>query len=797
MADSSEDERRRTETLWFSEAATIDIPQIAKVAAVSVDLRDGFRNERRSPEYRAIHGLSPDANDTHDDWVARLHPEDRARTVQQFLDAVKGTAEQFSYQYRIIRPSDGQVRWIATVARIERGPDRQPLRLVGAHIDITDLVVAKEALRESEGRFRLIANSAPVPMWVTKVDRTRAFANQAYLEFLGVPYEQALAFDWRTILHPDDVDRIVKESVAGEATLKPFVLEGRYRRADGQWRWMRSESQPRWDPTGQHIGFIGVAHDVTVAKEAERELRLVNDTLEQRIAERTVQLQSNEAQMRAIFETSNQYQGLLDLQGNVVYANATALAGIRASIWDVAGKPFWDSPWFAATEGTREAVINAFAAAVKGESVRAEMQLNLPTGERFFDFTMRPVFDQHGAVSGVLPEAVDITERRQAEEALRQSQKMDAVGQLTGGVAHDFNNLLTIIRSATDFLRRRELSEDRRRRYIDAISDTVDRASKLTGQLLAFARRQPLTPQVFDVGSQIETIAQLIRPLMGGRIQINVELGDIRCFATADVAQFETALVNLAVNARDAMAGEGSLAISVNAVDAIPALRGHASRDGQFVAVTVTDTGSGIAADKLDAIFEPFFTTKDVGKGTGLGLSQALGFAKQSGGDIKVTSTPAKGSTFTIYLPQAESPAAGAEAAAVGAEASMSGRGHCVLVVEDNEDVGRFSTELLQDLGYAIKWAVNAREALATLAEDEFAFDLVFSDVIMPGMNGVELATVIRERYPGLPVVLTSGYSSVLADHAHRGFELIQKPYSVEALSRTLRKAISERRPVE
>ena len=797
MADSSEDERRRTETLSFSEAASIDISQIAKVAAVSVDLRDGFRNERRSPEYRAIHGLPPDVHDTHEDWVARLHPEDRARTVQQFLDAVKGTAEQFSYQYRIIRPSDGQIRWIATVARIERGPDRQPLRLVGAHIDITDLAVAKEALRESEERFRLIANSAPVPMWVTKVDRTRAFANQAYLEFLGVPYEQALAFDWRTILHPDDADRIVKESGAGEATLKPFVLEGRYRRADGLWRWMRSESQPRWDPTGNHIGFIGVAHDVTVAKEAERELRLVNDTLEQRIAERTAQLQSNEAQMRAIFETSNQYQGLLDLQGNVVYANATALAGIRASAQDVTGKPFWDSPWFAATEGMREVVIDAFGAVVRGESVRTEMLLNLPTGERFFDFTMRPVFDQHGAVSGVLPEAMDITERRQAEEALRQSQKMDAVGQLTGGVAHDFNNLLTIIRSATDFLRRRELSEDRRRRYIDAISDTVDRASKLTGQLLAFARRQPLTPQVFDVGSQVESIAQLIRPLMGGRIQIKVELGDIRCFATADVAQFEAALVNLAVNARDAMAGEGSLSISVNAVDAVPALRGHASRDGQFVAISVTDTGSGIAADKLDAIFEPFFTTKDVGKGTGLGLSQALGFAKQSGGDIKVTSTPAKGSAFTIYLPQAESPAAGAEAAAVGAEASMSGRGHCVLVVEDNEDVGRFSTELLQDLGYAIKWAVNAREALATLAEDEFAFDLVFSDVIMPGMNGVELATVIRERYPGLPVVLTSGYSSVLADNAHRGFELIQKPYSVEALSRTLRKAISERRPLE
>jgi PAS domain S-box-containing protein len=805
MAGVSEDELRRgTEAptvsglpLGDQASEPADVRQVAKVAAITVDLRDGFRNEKRSPEYRAIHGLPPDGDDTHEDWVARLHPDDRDRTVQYFLDAVNGTADQISYQYRIVRPSDGQVRWIATEARIERSPDGRPLWLIGAHIDITELALARETLRESEERFRLIANSAPVPMWVSKTDRTRAFANQAYLDFLGVPYEQALAFDWRKILHPEDADRIVKESIAGEASLKPFALEARYHRADGQWRWMRSESQPRWDPTGRHIGFIGVAHDVTAAKEAERELRRINETLEERIRERTSQLQSNEAQLRAIFETSNQYQLLLDLQGRILYANTTALAGIRARAREVAGKPFWDAPWFSGTEGMREVVLNAYGAAANGESVRREMRLNLPAGERFFDFSMRPVFDQYGAVSAVLPEAVDITERRQAEEALRQSQKMDAVGQLTGGVAHDFNNLLTIIRSATDFLRRRELAEDRRQRYIDAISDTVDRASKLTGQLLAFARRQPLTPQVFNVGSQVESIAQLIRPLMGGRVQIKLDLRDPQRFATADVAQFETALVNLAVNARDAMAEGGDLLISVDAVDAIPALRGHAGRPGQFVAVSVMDNGSGIAADKLDAIFEPFFTTKDVGKGTGLGLSQALGFAKQSGGEIRVTSALGDGSTFTIYLPQADCPADGQEVAAASAEAAMSGRGHCVLVVEDNEEVGQFSTELLHDLGYAIKWVANAREALAALAEDEFAYDLVFSDVIMPGMNGVELATVIRDRYPGLPVVLTSGYSSVLAENAHRGFELIQKPYSVEALSRTLRKAIAERRPVE
>jgi CheY-like chemotaxis protein len=207
----------------------------------------------------------------------------------------------------------------------------------------------------------------------------------------------------------------------------------------------------------------------------------------------------------------------------------------------------------------------------------------------------------------------------------------------------------------------------------------------------------------------------------------------------------------------------------------------------------MTDTGTGIEPDRLEAIFEPFFTTKEVGKGTGLGLSQAFGFAKQSDGDIEVTSTPGKGATFTIYLPRASAPASEVEAAAAHSESATTGRGYRVLVVEDNDEVGQFSMELLEDLGYAAKRVANADAALAILAEDEFAADLVFSDVIMPGMNGVELAGLIRARYPGLPVVLTSGYSNVLAENAHRGFDLIQKPYSVESLSRILRKAISEK----
>ena len=786
--------------LSASEQALIDrerelaeVQRIAKVGGVVVDLAAGFRNHR-SPEYLAIHGLPPEAvNETHEDWVRRLHPEDRERAERQFLDLVKGTSDRYSAEYRIIRPNDGEVRWIAAEGRIERDASGRAVRMVGAHIDITDRAVAREMLRESEQRFKLIADSAPVPIWVTRLDRTRSFANRAYCDFLGLSYEDALQFDWRSIIHPDDVAEVVRNSIAGEASLQPFVLEGRYRRADGQWRWIRSESQPRWDPTGRHIGFIGVAHDITSAKQAEIDLRNVNDTLERLIAQRTAQLHSSESQLRAILETTNQYQGLLDLKGRLLYVNGTALAGIAAEPAQVLGALFWKTPWFASASGASEAIERAFHSACAGETARVDLELPLSAGSRHIDFSLRPVSDAQGGIMAVLAEGIDSTERRRNEEALRQAQKMEAVGQLTGGVAHDFNNLLTIIRSAVDFLRRRDLPEERRRRYVDAISDTADRASKLTGQLLAFARRQPLSPVVFDVAGQVQSIANLIRPLVGSRVEIDVDTGSGPNYAIADVGQFETALVNLAVNGRDAMNGEGRLSIALHRVDEIPPVRSQPARPGAFVAVSVTDSGSGIAPSNLDVIFEPFFTTKEVGRGTGLGLSQAFGFAKQSGGEISVHSTLGEGATFTLYLPQAQAPEQ-IVAAKLSRTDPAGGLGHRILVVEDNVEVGKFSTELLQDLGYTIKWAKSADEALAALAEDEFAFDLVFSDVIMPGKNGVELATIVRERYPGLPVVLTSGYSSVLAENAHQGFELVQKPYSVEAISRVLRRAISERR---
>ena len=243
----------------------------------------------------------------------------------------------------------------------------------------------------------------------------------------------------------------------------------------------------------------------------------------------------------------------------------------------------------------------------------------------------------------------------------------------------------------------------------------MERASKLTTQLLAFARRQPLKPQLFDVGQQVEGFAQMVRPLVGSRIRVETEIADPQSFTVADIAQFETALINLVVNARDAMHGEGELEISVRKVDRLLTwMACYPGRAGSFVAISVRDTGTGIAPVNLTAIFEPFFTTKEVGKGTGLGLSQAFGFAKQSGGDIAVASHLGQGSTFTIYLPEAIEPAPQEKRTIAREEAATSDRPYRVLVVEDNDEVGRFSTGLLEDLGYVVKRACNASEAIST-----------------------------------------------------------------------------------
>lgn len=387
--------------------------------------------------------------------------------------------------------------------------------------------------------------------------------------------------------------------------------------------------------------------------------------------------------------------------------------------------------------------------------------------------------------------AQEVNERATTEEALRQSQKMEVVGQLTGGVAHDFNNLLTIIRTSVDLLRRPGLSEERRGRYVDAVSDTVDRASKLTGQLLAFARRQTLQPEVFDIADRLHSIAEMVDTVTGSRIHVATVIEESRCLVKADLSQFETAILNMAVNARDAMQGEGTLTLRLECSKSMPAIRGHAPAPGPFVVVSLSDTGQGIAPEHLSKIFEPFFTTKEVGKGTGLGLSQVFGFAKQSGGDVTVTSTLGAGTTFRLYLPQAAE-STETKVAENQTLPAINGGGQNVLVVEDNLEVGHFAMTVLRDLGYETTWATNAEEALDQLAKDERTFDVVFSDVVMPGTDGIELAKRLRESLPNLPVVLASGYSQILALEGTQGFELLPKPYSADQLSAALQHVIAK-----
>lgn len=482
---------------------------------------------------------------------------------------------------------------------------------------------------------------------------------------------------------------------------------------------------------------------------------------------------------------------------------------------DALGQPFneiWQEAW---------PEISPIAdAAFAGEATFIEnFPLTIERGgapeQAYFTFCYSPIRDVQGKVVGMLDTVTEttatvvlsqrltelntsleqrVTERTtlltQTEAALRQSQKLEAIGQLTGGVAHDFNNLLTIIRSSVDFLRMPSLSEERRQRYMSAVTDTVDRAGKLTSQLLAFARRQPLNPEVFDAGLRVKNIGEMLETVTGARIHVHVELPGQPCYIRADSSQFETALINIALNARDAMNGQGSLTLRLDADQALPSIRGDAGSRQAFIAISLTDTGSGIPGETFERIFEPFFTTKEVGKGTGLGLSQVFGFAKQSGGNVDVASQVGQGTVFTLYLPQVvpeesfqrDTP----DTCGLITECAQ----RHILVVEDNLEVGRFANQILQDLGYQTTWATNAEQALELAGADALGFDAVFSDVVMPGITGVALARELRRRRPGLPVVLTSGYSEELAESGYEGLVFLPKPYSADQVSQVLAKAL-------
>ncbi len=679
----------------------------------------------------------------------------------------------FTFSYTALRDDDGKAAGFYCAAT-----------------ETTEQVKQAEQLAQSEKRLQLALSAGRgIGAWDWDIPNDRVVADERFARLYGVDPDQAARgaplAEFFTAVHPDDLPGLQAAIAHTLATGDTFSEEYRLVKPDGTARWVIAEGRPIMDAQGRPQRFPGVCFDVTDRREAENALRRLNAELERRVIERT--------QARGItWQVSPDLLGALNSEGYFETSNPAWQSLLGWSEAEVAATSIWELLHPEDLERTR----TGFALTQIGQPA-----IKFPNRYRCKDGSYRwiswiGVFeDGYVYCSGrdITDEVAGAEELRLAHEQLRQSQKLEAIGQLTGGVAHDFNNLLTVIRGSIDMLRREGLNDARRARYVDAIGDTADRAAKLTAQLLAFARRQALRPETFDVRDSLNAILTVVRSLTGSRIEVAPSLPGAPCWVNADRNQFDTAVVNMVVNARDAMGGEGRIGISVRRVAGIPASNGHDAASGDFIAVAICDNGAGIAPENLEKVFDPFFTTKEVGAGTGLGLSQVIGFAKQSNGEVRVESALGGGSTFTLYLPRTAAAKAAAQTDA-DPDAAGPGDGICVLLVEDNPQVGEFATHALMELGYDSVLAPNADAALALLAEPGERFHIVFSDVVMPGRSGLDLAAEIGRLHPDVPVILTSGYSHVLAESGSNEVDLLHKPYSIDQLSVALRGALSRRR---
>jgi PAS domain S-box-containing protein len=657
------------------EAELARVQQIGRIGGLEVDLRTGFHN-RRSPEYLLIHGLAPDAaNESHEDWVRRIHPEDREVTEKKFRGAVASDVREYSVRYRIIRPSDGETRWISVKSTIERDANGKPIRLVGAHTDVTEQVMAEQALRQSEERYRKLADqlselNATLAQRVEEKTRERdriwnvsqdllvvanrngvwQTVNPAWTRTLGWSEAELLNRTSQWLEHPDDggITRAQVEKLGAEETTVRF--ESRFRHKDGSYRWLS------WTGVADPNQIYAVARDVTAEKAAAERLKAT-------------------------------------------------------------------------------------------------------------------------------------------EEALRQSQKMEAVGQLTGGIAHDFNNLLTGIVGSLDLLQTRlnQGRTDNVARYINAAMTSANRAAALTHRLLAFARRQPLIPKGVDANALVVSLEDLLRRTIGETIDLEIAASNGLWDTLCDPNQLESALLNLAINARDAMPDGGRLTITTaNArLDSITADT-PALTPGDYICIDVTDTGVGMSAEVAARAFDPFFTTKPIGQGTGLGLSMIYGFARQSNGHATIESRIGQGTSVKLYLPRHHGDGAAEQAAAVKA-AEHAATGETVLVVEDEPVVRGVILEMLQDQGYRTLDAVDGPSGLRILRQDE-RIDLLVTDVGLPGMNGRQLADQARETRPDLKILFITGYAESVAisdGFLQAGMEMITKPFELDNLARKIRAMVS------
>jgi PAS domain S-box-containing protein len=563
---------------------------------------------------------------------------------------------------------------------------------------------------------------------------------------------------------------------------------------------------PLRNAAGEIVGAFHVAQDVCkglrgeVGREAPPQRTW--DMLEQQVADRTKELCENRARLRTIFETSFGFQGLLSKNGIVLDANATSLEAIGQPLAQVVGQPLWETAWVSSTPGMAEAVRAGVAEVAQGQVVRDEVQLNLPIGGwRWFEHCMRPIHDEAGGIAALVTEAVETTARRRAEEALRQSQKMEALGQLTGGIAHDFNNLLAAISGNLELLGSRVAQGhvDGLDRYVDGARDSLRRAAALTERLLAFARRETLDLSLNDVNGLIRGMEEIIRRGVGPAVRVDIQGAVDFWPIRIDRSQLENALLNLCINARDAMGPDGGLITIETSAERLDA-QGALELDlipGDYVLISVIDTGTGMPPEVMAKAFDPFFTTKPRGEGTGLGLSMVYGFARHSRGQARITSDVGQGTRVCLWLPRFDD--AAPEMFNFGPASRGPGEGQgeseTVLVIDDEPVLRAFVVEMLEACGYRALEAPDARSGLE-IVRSEARIDLLIVDVGLPGgMNGVRMAEAARAARPGLGILFTTGFAkTALLDEGPLlpGMAVMTKPFAMNALASKVRALIDQ-----
>jgi PAS domain S-box-containing protein len=696
-------------------------------------------------------------------------PEDLLR-VKIAVAAVMRGAESFARTYRV-RDAEGVVRWVSARGRGESDALGRVVRFSGELADVTEL-------KRIEQQLRVAQNAGGVGTFEHIDGFGTATVSDQFCRLLGLQPSNALPVRTiNSVVRPDNPPIIQGAEFSGAGP--GGYSELRIRRADtGEERWIARRGEHRADNLVGGPSFIGVIYDITETKRTEEKLQELTRTLEARVQERT-------RERDRIWNLSLDLIAVVGRDGVLRSVNPAWPALLGHGEDALLGRPLAE---FIHPED-HLVVARALAAQAPAEHVDLRLR-DAQSAWRQIDWTFVPQDDALYATGR------DVTERRQLEEQLRQSQKMEAVGQLTGGIAHDFNNMLTGIMAGLDLARRRiEAGRTPEAfRFMDGAVASAERAAALTHRLLAFSRRQTLDPQSVDVGKLVLSMEDLLRRTLGERVTLAVASSPDLWPARCDANQLESALLNLAINARDAMPDGGKLTIEcvTRTLKRPYVSQPEPIQPGDYVVVTVSDTGLGIPESVKAKVFDPFFTTKPIGKGTGLGLSMVYGFVRQSGGHVAIFSQPGAGTAVKLYLPRLTGPPEPRIASPDADGPQLQATGENVLVVEDDVQVKLMIGAVLADFGYRVFEAVDANAALEFLNGDE-NFHLLITDVGLPGMNGRQLAELARQSRPELPVLFVTGYAanaSVRSEFLDAGMQMISKPFSVEALAAAVRETL-------